>query len=227
MPPVKKQRRSNGVSVEVASVLGSGTSKINKKIRDIERLLNKRRDKLPSNVIIENERALQALKTEKLNVERSQKVKKISKKYHMVRFFERKKALRKYKQAKKQYDSLVEDEKSDKKEIKKAKKVLGHCEIDLLYTVNFPKDIKYISLYPSETSEDLDESTKKGLIKTEEDRNSYKKQFEKMLKEGTIPVSIDDILKGDYKLNDYNEVHEAPDSVKHDDVEEEEDDFFE
>lgn len=225
MPPVKNHRRSNGVTVEVASVLGSGTSKINKKIRDIERLLAKRRDKLPANVIVENERALAALKVEKRNAENSLKLKKNAKKYHMVRFFERKKALRKYKQAKKEHDKLISDG-AEKKEIKKAKKVLTHCEIDLAYVVNFPKSEKYIALYPTNSSEnEKDENIRKGLLKTESERNAYKKQFEQLLKDGTL--LIEDILKGEASLqNSQAQDYEAPDAaqVNNDEVE---DDFFE
>jgi len=226
MPAIKNQRRSNGVSVEVASVLGAGTAKISKKIRDIERLLAKRRDKLPANVIVENERALAALKVEKKNAQEMQKIKKTAKKYHMVRFFEKKKAFRKYKQAKKEYDDLILS-KSEKKEIKKAKKVLGHCEVDLAYVVNFPKSEKYISLYPTTTSTDeKDEIIRKGLLKTEEERTQYKKQFEQLLKNGSI--SIDDILKGEAKsIQQSSKSYEAPDAAQEVKEEEGEDEFFE
>lgn len=228
MPAIKNnQRRSNGVAVEVASVLGSGTSKISKKIRDIERLLAKRRDNLPANVIVENERALAALKVEKKNAVKVQKVKKNAKKYHMVRFFEKKKALRKYKQAKKEYDQLISSD-SEKKEIKKAKKLLSHCEVDLAYVVYFPKSEKYISLYPTTTSEnEKDETLRKHLLKTEAERNQYKKQFEQKIKDSVI--SIEEILSGEttateQTMQDYQD--EAPDAAQAQE-EDEEDDFFE
>lgn len=227
MPAIKNsQRRSNGVAVEVASVLGSGTSKISKKIRDIERLLSKRRDKLPANVIVENERALAALRIEKKNATKIQQVKKNAKKYHMVRFFEKKKALRKYKQAKKEYDQLISSN-SEKKEIKKAKKKLSHCEIDLAYVVYFPKSCKYIALYPTNSSEsEKDETLRKGLLKTEAERNQYKKQYEQMIKDGSILV--EDILKGETAATQQSiqdQEDEAPDAAQEQD--DAEDDFFE
>lgn len=235
MPPIKTQRKrsSNGSSIEVASVLGAGTSKIKKKIRDIERLLAKKRDKMPANVIVENERALAALKTELENAEYVGKVKRFSKKYHMVRFFEKKKALRKYKQVKKEYDELErseegKDKKELKKELKKLRKKLSHAEVDLAYVVNFPRDRKYIALYPNENEdEELDPGVKKGLIKTEEQKQAFKKEIEQLIKEQSLPVSIEDILSGKKaaKVTSNNSKFSAPDAAQ--DYEEEEDDFFE
>jgi hypothetical protein len=197
MAPIKANKnRSNSTSIEVANVLGAGTAKIKKKMRDIQRLLSKKRDSLPADVILENERALETLKVELQNAEQSLKVKKMAKKYHMVRFFERKKALRKYKQAKKEHDELIAD-KSEKKEIKKARKRLNHAEIDLAYVVNFPKDHKYIALFPNEEGEKVqDDNVKKGLLQTDEFRNSFKKEIENMVKENRLPISLEDAITG-------------------------------
>lgn len=187
----------------------AGSNKIKKRIRDIERLLAKKRDTLPDTVIIEKERSLQALKYELDQAQLKQKVKKNSKKYHMVRFFERKKAMRRYKNALKNDD---EEETLQRK-------------IDLCYVVNFPKSEKYIALYPNEEADSA---------KTNERREFFRGKIAKQFENGSLPVPLEDILKGK-KLGEGDSVafeeqkRETPEeNVQHgNDHVEEEDEFFE
>lgn len=197
MAPIRGKKRSNGTAIEVATVLGAGSSKLKKKIRDIERFIAKKRDSLPADVLLENERALETLKVELKNAENVQRVKKLSKKYHMIRFFEKKKALRKYKKAKKEYDELVSND-GEKKEIKKLRKKLTHAETDLLYVVNFPRDVKYVALFPNENDDngEVDENKKRGAQQTSEIRNALKREIEQMNKTNTLPISLEDVIKG-------------------------------
>lgn len=228
----KRTRRNNqrfGTSLEIASVIGSGANKIKRKIRDIERLLNKKRDALPDTVILEKERTLEALKFELKTSELKQKAKKNARKYHMVRFFERKKALRRYKQALKQSKLASDDE--------KVQESLLQRKIDLCYVVNFPKTEKYIALYPP-TTQDGSQTAKKGLQKTDIRRKAFREVVSKQLLEGSLPVSLDDILQGK-KLNKEgtgvaldDEESEADDDLgtnvrEGKEVEEDEDEFFE
>ncbi|ODV95076.1 hypothetical protein PACTADRAFT_50895, partial [Pachysolen tannophilus NRRL Y-2460] len=206
MPPNRnnKWHNRNGAgagsagAVDISASVGGGKSKLKKKIRDIERLLKK--DNLRSDVRVNNERALKTLKADLTNTELNLKAQKISKKYHMVRFFERKKAIRKLKQAQKNLEILENTDKSAKKDIKKARKILRHCEIDLAYVINFPKTEKYISLYPNDPNIDnkdnLDANVKKGLLETERKREIYKRDFEKLMDEGRLPIRIEDVLQG-------------------------------
>lgn len=226
--PKSDKRRGNGVSIDVAGILGGGAAKAKKKIRDIERLL--KRDKLPADVRAENQRALKALKIDLESTQDHLKSKKIAKKYHMVRFFERKKALRKLKQAKKAYDEVAEKE--VKKDIKKARKVVRHCEIDFAYTVLFPKNQKYISLYPN-TDSNVDMSNpkvKKGVLESEEKRREYKKKVEKTINDNRLPFTFEDALAGKTIVID-EEARTAPtkdvDAPEEAVKEDEEDDFFE
>lgn len=197
MAPIRGKKRSNGTAIEVANVLGAGTSKLKKKIRDIERFIAKKRDSLPADVLLENERALETLKVELKNAENVQRVKKLSKKYHMIRFFEKKKAMRRYKKTKKEYDELVSSD-AEKKEIKKLRKKLTHAETDLLYVVNFPRDVKYVALFPNENDDEgeLDENKKRGAQQTSEIRNALKKEIEQMNKTNTLPISLEEVVKG-------------------------------
>lgn len=159
-----------------------GSNKIKKRIRDIERLLARKRDSLPDTVIIEKERSLQALRHELDQAQLKQKVRKNAKKYHMVRFFERKKAMRKYKNA------LKND--ADPEELYKRK-------VDLCYVVNFPKSEKYIALYPNQENDSLS---------TRERREAFRDTVAKQLQSGSLPVPLEDILKGKKLSEDGNGV---------------------
>lgn len=226
--------RSNGASIEVAGVIGTGASKTRKKMRDIERLLKK--DTLPAHVRVENERALKALGVELQNTQYNLKAKQNAKKYHMVRFFEKKKAIRKLKQARKTLEDTASTE--VRKDIKKARKVVKHSEVDIVYVMLFPKTEKYISLYPNPKEDDKTElsknpKAKKGMQMTEERKRELRKQAERLLDENKLPFSIDDVLQGKTIRLDDTQNHavlteeiDAP-SKKYNDEEEKEDDFFE
>lgn len=215
-------------SIEVAGAIGGGASKLKKKIRDIERLLKK--DKLPATVRTDNERALKALNVDLQNTQLNLRSQKIAKKYHMVRFFEKKKAVRKLKQALKQLEEATATD--VRKDIKKVRKVVRHAEIDLVYVILFPKDEKYISLFPNEQEEPVDDLAKKGLLQTDDRRRAFRKECEELLEQDKLPFSLADAASGktvyineEYYYN-YNNVNrkeiDAPE-VKKDD----EDDFFE
>ncbi|SMN22398.1 similar to Saccharomyces cerevisiae YGR271C-A EFG1 Essential protein required for maturation of 18S rRNA [Maudiozyma saulgeensis] len=183
-PKQQRKQRALGSSLEMAQYLGAGTNKIKKRIRDIERLLVKKKDILPDTVILEKERTLEALKLELNGAELNQKAKKYSSKYHMVRFFERKKALKKYNQCLRKIELIPDDEREAYN-----KRLLGR-KIDVCYAVNFPKTQKYISLYPSMDTPESEDS------KSFKQRKIIRDLIAKQLEEGKLPVSFEDILKG-------------------------------
>lgn len=222
MPKTSTKRQN----APTGDIYNSGTAKIKKKIRDIERLLKK--ENVPANVRIENERAVKALKIELDNKQQDLKTKKLAKKYHMVRFFEKKKSLRKLKQARKELQTISET--GERKDIKKARKVVRHSEIDVAYVILFPKSEKYISLYPNHQPEknQASENAKKGLEKTETRRREFRKQVEKLVDDKALPFSFDDLLEGkqvdvnfNFATNENREI-DAPEAK-----EQEDDDFFE
>ena len=169
----------------MAQYLGAGANKIKKRIRDIERLLLKKKDILPDTVLLEKERTLDALRLELENSEMNQKAKKYASKYHMVRFFERKKALKKYNQLLKKIETIKDDERED------FNKRLNERKIDVCYVVNFPKTEKYVSLYPSAADAENNEKSKSDIK-----RKTVRDLIEKQLSEDKLPVSFADILKG-------------------------------
>ena len=113
-----------------------GVSKLKKKKRDIERLL--RKPDIAKNVQIENERALKQLEKQINAASESKRIGKVEKAYHKVKFFERRKAMRKVDKFKR----LLESNK-DKETLKQLKR----AELELYYTTHYPKGEKYISLY--------------------------------------------------------------------------------
>ncbi|CAI4063056.1 hypothetical protein SKDZ_07G5110 [Saccharomyces kudriavzevii ZP591] len=223
-------KRSNalGSSLEMSQIMDAGANKIKRRIRDLERLLRKKKDILPSTVIIEKERNLQALRLELQNNELKNKIKANAKKYHMVRFFEKKKALRKYnKLLKKSNESTVDKDLQDK---------LRAAKIELCYVINFPKTEKYIALYPK----DVLSTDPKGVELTNIKRDQFLNLVAERMDTKTLDVSFEEILMGkkldddsigltlSYKVDHSDESHASstkgankPEQV------EEEDDFFE
>lgn len=226
MPKVthKNNRLQRGAPIQVSNAIAGGSSKIKKKIRDIERLL--KRDRIPADVRIDNERALKALHVELDNAQHNIKSKNNAKKYHMVRFFERKKAIRRLKQANSALQAAQLSE--AKKDIEKATKQVEQCQIEVAYIILFPMSDKYISLYPTEG--DASTVDNKGQEETAEKRALFKKEVERLIKTEKLPFLFAAVLLGEtIKLEGTNRAtpsHEidAPDAAA---AKEEDDDFFE
>ncbi|GEQ67284.1 hypothetical protein JCM33374_g948 [Metschnikowia sp. JCM 33374] len=222
--PYYKYDRSG---TDLTDVFGSSV-RAKKKIKTIEHLLAK--DDLPADIRIEKERALKALKVDLKKRLFDLRTQKRAKKYHMVRFFERKKAIRKLKQAQNAFDEATDE--GVKKTIKKARKVLKHCQIDVAYNIMYPKSLKYISLYPTGPSaaEVEDENVKKGMQITDSRRLEFKKKVEDLIDSEKLPFTFEDVLKGhsinvdNFKWSQETEEIDAATNDKNDD---EEDDFFE
>ncbi|EGW31107.1 rRNA-processing protein EFG1 [Spathaspora passalidarum NRRL Y-27907] len=231
-PKDNRKNNNRGKPIVVADTLNSGASKIKKKIRDIERLLAKKTNNLPADKRIEYDRALKALRVELANAQTQIKAKEIAKKYHMVRFFEKKKAVRKLKQLKKTFDEVSKTE--VRKDIKKARRAVRQGEIDVAYVILFPKTEKYISLYPNPKENDqVDAKDPKAILgakRTQERRSQFRKEVEKLMDDGKLPFSIDDALAG--KTIKVDAVQQATSTQEIDapqvkPEEEEQDEFFE
>ncbi|CAI4036693.1 hypothetical protein SMKI_16G0150 [Saccharomyces mikatae IFO 1815] len=181
----RKRSKALGSSLEMSQIMDAGANKIKRRIRDLERLLKKKKDILPSTVIIEKERNLQALRLELQNNELKNKIKANAKKYHMVRFFEKKKGLRKYHRLlKKINESGTEDKDLQEK--------LRATKIELCYVINFPKTEKYIALYPNDTPS----TDPKGVELTNIRREQFLKLVAKKMDENALQVSFEEILMG-------------------------------
>ncbi|KAI1384609.1 uncharacterized protein F4822DRAFT_415706 [Hypoxylon trugodes] len=137
--PNKKARKKNP---KKGKVKPSSINWVKKRARTIERRF-KTGQNMPANIQndLERELAHHQQKIEEIADEKRRK--QMIKKYHMVRFFERKKADRLAKQIKSQLKRAT-----DEKEIEKLQADLHKAEIDSIYTRFFPHRERYISLYP-------------------------------------------------------------------------------
>ncbi|CAI2015949.1 hypothetical protein SEUBUCD646_0G05140 [Saccharomyces eubayanus] len=226
-----KRNRALGSSLEMSQIMDAGANKIKRRIRDLERLLEKKKDILPSTVIIEKERNLQALRLELQNNELKNKIKANAKKYHMVRFFEKKKALRKYNKLLKKANESDSDDKDLQAQLRATK-------VELCYVINFPKTEKYIALYPNDTPS----TDPKGVKLTNIRREKFLKLVTERMDANALDVSFKDILMGKKldedsvgltlsdKSDNKSESHTSSTNDKNESAvegEDEEDDFFE
>ncbi|KAI2626597.1 hypothetical protein GGR54DRAFT_591627 [Hypoxylon sp. NC1633] len=115
---------------------------IKKRVRTIERRFHTGQN-LPSNVQHDLMRELAHHQQKIDEAADAKKRKSMIGKYHMVRFFERKKADRLAKQIESQLETAT-----DAQEIKKLKADLHKAEVDSIYAKYFPFRERYISLYP-------------------------------------------------------------------------------
>ncbi|KAM4054712.1 rRNA-processing protein efg1 domain-containing protein [Hirsutella rhossiliensis] len=133
-----------------------GTSEFSKKrARNIQRLLQRKQD-LPANVVNDLERELEAHKADLDDKAFQRKRSAMIAKYHMVRFFERRKASRLVKQLKRQMEQTPESDDTDR-----LKQDLHTAEVDEAYTLYFPHLESYVSLYGSALSAEADEGGSK------------------------------------------------------------------
>lgn len=114
-----------------ATTLNGENGSIKKMIRDTTRLLN--RPNLPADMRREQERKLAALQVALTDRQKGEVEREMAVKYRMVKFFERKKALRRLATAQASGNSGA----------------VAEAQLDLAYILHFPKDRKYISLYPA------------------------------------------------------------------------------
>ncbi|KAI3343499.1 hypothetical protein F4824DRAFT_10672 [Ustulina deusta] len=133
-----KRKKRRGTSEDKPT----STSWLKKRARTIERRLNHTAS-LPANVQHDLEKELDHHKQKLDDIADMKKRSVMIKKYHMVRFFERKKADRLVKQIRTQLESTMDEE-----ERKKLQADLHIAEVDALYTRYFPHRERYVSLYP-------------------------------------------------------------------------------
>ncbi|KAJ5735416.1 rRNA-processing protein efg1 [Penicillium malachiteum] len=129
---------------------------LKRRIRDVKRLLNKA--KLPADARVVQERALagyeQDLADETARRDRSQMIKK----YHFVRFLDRK-------TANKNLNSLLRREKEeglDSKQKSRLQQKIHDARVNVNYTIYYPLTEKYLSLYPKQEKASAEAGAESG-----------------------------------------------------------------
>ncbi|KAL2256341.1 hypothetical protein VTK26DRAFT_1817 [Humicola hyalothermophila] len=138
----RKRMRTNTGPKRAPQSAGDGLSAIKKRARAIERLLGRDNLKIPADKQKELERELAAHKQRIEDAKAKKERSKMIKKYHMVRFFERKKAMRLAKQLEKKLAAATDPE-----EVSRIKAELHIAQVDIDYAIYFPFMEPYVSLY--------------------------------------------------------------------------------
>lgn len=101
---------------------------------------------MPANIRIEKERALQSAQHELDETHRAKQRSDMIGRYHKVRFFDRQKATKRLKKAKKELSELVTGSKAERAELEKR---VQEAEVDVNYAQYYPLDQPYKALFPS------------------------------------------------------------------------------
>lgn len=127
-------------------------------VRSLKRLLE-RNDDLPANVRVEKERALQSAQHELEETQRAKKRSEMIGKYHKIRFFDRQKATKRLKRARKELQGC--EHASDKRA--ELEKRVKDAEVDVDYAQYFPLDQNYVSLFPRKQDDGSGEGDRDSL----------------------------------------------------------------
>ncbi|AEO57629.1 hypothetical protein MYCTH_2304003 [Thermothelomyces thermophilus ATCC 42464] len=148
MKPNRPHKKKQKKPVDMESLAA-----IKKRARAIERLLSRDNLKIPADKQNELERELAAHKQRIEEARRKKERSTMIKKYHMVRFFERKKAMRFVKQLERKVAQAT-----DPDEVAQLKADLHVAQVDMDYARYFPFMEPYVSLYAAAAATDRDET---------------------------------------------------------------------
>ncbi|KAI7341307.1 hypothetical protein KC315_g193 [Hortaea werneckii] len=137
-------------------------------VRSLRRMLE-HNDDLPPNVRIEKERALRTAQHELDEEQRAKKRSDMIGRWHKIRFFDRQKATKRLKRAKKELQGLESD-----KERQKAEKKVQDAQVDVDYAIYYPLDLPYKPLFP--TNKKNKDGTNETLNSSEEPEDADDKK---------------------------------------------------
>ena len=165
----RKKKKPNPFDSGVARPKKYSIAPLKNRIRDLKRQLA-RMENLPADIRVSKERELAAAERE-LDLEKKEKLRQeLVGKYHMVRFFDRRKAERRLKKAKRALQKAeAEAEEQGSEDIERCKRDVEDKETEIAYTQFYPLMMKYESLFPTskgkekaEDEQEIDEPQRKG-----------------------------------------------------------------
>jgi len=177
----RKRRRGNVERGQIGE--SQSLNRLKSALRQTRRFLAK--EDIPPRLRIENERRLEALNQQLNELERNTHERRNAVRYHMVKFVERKKILRKINQVKTQ---LVDVTTSDRKSLEKQ---LLQLRCDLHYILNFPNDRKYVSLlvdgeYVPHKVKSVTQEASTSANTADTERSNIRKIMKKAMKIGEL-----------------------------------------
>jgi hypothetical protein len=178
-------------------------NELKNQIRALKRLLE-RNENLPATVRVEKERALRSAQHELEQTERAKQRNEIIGRYHKIRFFDRQKATKRLKQARKRLSNFDGDEDS---RVNLARRV-DDAEVDVNYAQYFPLEQHYVSLFPRKRDDEDEEDSRSGT--GEQDMVVERKGDQEMwqrVKQCMADGTLDDLRNG--RLSEGDEVEDG------------------
>lgn len=123
------------------------------RVRDLNRLLAKD-DALPPHVRIAKERELQTAQYDLRQSQAAERRSKMISRYHQVRFFDRQKASKRLKRARKEFSALDEADAARQQ----AQRDVHEAEVNVNYAIYYPLDRPYSCLYPKRKAEEQEDT---------------------------------------------------------------------
>lgn len=148
-PRRKKQKPDNAGSKNFKKA--HPVNDLKSQVRSLKRLLE-RNDGLPADVRVEKERALRTAQYELERAQNAQQRSEMIGRYHKIRFFDRQKASKRLKRARKELNNCEEDD-DNRAELEKR---VEDAEVDVNYAQYYPLDRHYVSLFPRKNTKDDD-----------------------------------------------------------------------
>jgi hypothetical protein len=153
----RKRQKPDNLSGSKSFKKARPVNELKTSIRNIKRLLERdvaeksmgeaggKNKPLPPKVRISKERELASAQHELAESVAAEKRSKMIARYHKVRFFDRQKATKRLKRARKAMKE-VEDDAARREELARE---ADECELDVQYAMYYPLDVPYVALYPS------------------------------------------------------------------------------
>jgi hypothetical protein len=144
---VSKNTRRGGKSAQgkkpAAKAKGKGSASLRGKIRGLERTLKHQGEAMTPAARAAKQEEIASLVALFEDRKRRERERELAKKYHMVKFFERRKLQRRLERV----AELAKKPGADEDELAARRKALLD---DLAYVVNYPKDQPYVALFPTD-----------------------------------------------------------------------------
>ncbi|KAL5003801.1 hypothetical protein BDV10DRAFT_3410 [Aspergillus recurvatus] len=196
--PKSKSQQDRGEERQHPSV-----NELKRRIRDVKRLLAK--PDLSADKRVIQERALAGYEKELADEERRRERSRMIKKYHFVRFLDRKTATKEVKRLARKRDELAKDkdtgEATKQRKLEKLEARLHTANVNLNYTIYYPLTEKYISIYAEKKKknnkdQDEDEDVEEETTKQEEavaaattaEKKAMLQTVEKCMQDGTLDL---------------------------------------
>lgn len=162
-------------------------NEIKSQIRSLKRLLE-HSEGLPADVRVEKERALQSAQYELSRTQKAKTKSEMIGRYHKIRFFDRQKATKRLKRAKKELNACVRGTKEEKATLQRK---VDDAEVDVNYAQFYPLDVAYVALFPSKKKDKEDDGEEGAEVERKGDPVMWER-----VKSCMTSKTLDDLRSG-------------------------------